>query len=833
MQNKLSPRQRGFSLLEVLIAVVIMSVGLLALASLQVTIMKSSAEAKTQSMAINLARERLENLIDFKAMEDTSCPGTADSYRCIDSGSDTSFVQGGVTFNRTWTVQRCLPASGTFTCSGSNVTSAYAGATARNEFKTVDVFVSWIDASGVTQTVSLKDSVSPFNPSDIALLQKKSTKVTPRFARERIYDPASEEGVIPIAVGGGTESAATNPKPELVTNQGVVETRFDVLTYSGLNNGAADAQSKVETAMVGCSCDFDQAPVDQDPSTNSARAKRPTYWNGFRYIVPDNATYVPKAGPALNVSQSDKCTICCRDHFDPGSLATGLPKFSPYISSHDHYNSNANGATPVTSGVYKEACRLIRVDGIFRTAADMRNDYFGLLATKDLANANDYADFSVPDPVATGEYQKFVVDYLNTRYTSGSPPNPANSLTGYNNPTGNSGALDPSTLEVKNTPPTRDLNKPATIVFQAGDHKWLHSRGLYIDYLEQEVLDSIAAAKLDTVNCAGANLSICILKLLPFTSINLTEISDWQTSDSNQLQVSTGNYSQAATPGDPVNGGVTQGGSPGNNVAASISTTEKKTNSGLLDLSFDAISPGDKSVYTDAQAFTVGGNVQNNPNDGQFYVYVTFPTGYPTQSPAVSYITGGQASRDCTSPTTSNGVMRRTCIFSNFTNTACLGSVGGLAIALGGSGGGSYNYQDTVAIPAGGIQCTNTNVPDQGSISIPSGYSKNRCYYLEVSTTTVARNTTRNENNTGVNVLSGSGTKSEVTKIDFSRIDADPVTNDTTFIDRIDVKLDQKSNSPVTMGATCTYTCSVNAQNGNINCSGNNKTFNVAPEACP
>jgi prepilin-type N-terminal cleavage/methylation domain-containing protein len=276
MKN-LPPRQRGFSLLEVLIAVVIMSVGLLALASLQVTIMKSSAESKTQSMAINLARERLENLIDFKAMEDTSCPGTADSYRCIDSGSDTSFAQGGVTFNRTWTVQRCLPVANVFSCSDSNITAAYAGSTARNEFKTVDVFVSWIDASGTTQSVSVKDAVSPFNPSDIALLQKKSVKVTPRFAKERIYDPASEEGVIPIAVGGGTESAATNPKPELVTNQGVVETRFDVLTYSGLSGGSADAQSKVETAMVGCSCDFGQAPADQDPTTNSTRANGPSY----------------------------------------------------------------------------------------------------------------------------------------------------------------------------------------------------------------------------------------------------------------------------------------------------------------------------------------------------------------------------------------------------------------------------------------------------------------------------------------------------------------------------------------------------------------------------
>ena len=183
--------------------------------------------------------------------------------------------------------------------------------------------------------------------------------------------------MIPIAIGNGSDTAATNPRPIIVSqgqNSTTVETRFDVYTYAALTQTSAIAQSRVETAVVGCTWTF---------GTGTQSAARPTYWNGYQYTIPTTSANVP-ASTAKNVTQSDQCTTCCRDHHDP-SVVTG-EKFDPRRTLHQHY-LNTDLSTAVTSGDYNEACRLIRVDGVFHVAAEPYNYHYGLLATPSIANS--------------------------------------------------------------------------------------------------------------------------------------------------------------------------------------------------------------------------------------------------------------------------------------------------------------------------------------------------------------------------------------------------------------------------------------------------------------
>lgn len=575
-------RAAGFSLIEVLIAVVVLSIGLLALASLQMNLIRSSGDAKSQTVALALAKETLEQRRTFTDMADY------EALTDVAEGAATTTTMGGTVFSIWQEVDRYAWHTADAEFKAHADTGALgSGYVRNNEFKTVRVHVGWTDATGAEQEVVLEDAISAIPPENSARVARKRIDASNRKPRVIISDPSLEDGVIPIAIGDGSETAATNPRPNLAgfAGESVRETNFDIYTYSALNDGTAQAQARVETAIVGCRC-------DKTTGDGNAIAFRPAFWNGTRYETPEEAPYPPPAGQAMDgnrpVEQSDLCDACCRDHHDDESGTLGA-LYSPRREEHTHFD----GLTLATEE-YDEACRLIRVDGFLRVAPDMYNEHFNLLKT-----ASEF-ELPPPDDTAAGLYQDFVIDFLDTQFTDRS--------SGYNT------SLTEDQANTLAAPLVVD-----NVTVEQYQDRWLHSRGLYVDYLESDAVNAINNAKS---NCAdGLTTSECVLRVLPFTSINLSEVADWAPSTEDLLDdqgevigefdiltVAKADFVEALTEGTPVRGKVQAKGG-GTTLAASM---VRHSNTGLIGDEDFFINDDEETPEKVFQEFTVEGPACGN-----------------------------------------------------------------------------------------------------------------------------------------------------------------------------------------------------------------------------
>jgi type IV pilus assembly protein PilV len=103
MQN--CPDEKGFTLIETLMAIAVISIGLLALAALQTSAISGNAKAKKHSMAVLLAEDQIET---YRNMPYDSIPSSPPT----ELGSTLS--PWGI-FTRTTTVHDGTPVSGSKT----------------------------------------------------------------------------------------------------------------------------------------------------------------------------------------------------------------------------------------------------------------------------------------------------------------------------------------------------------------------------------------------------------------------------------------------------------------------------------------------------------------------------------------------------------------------------------------------------------------------------------------------------------------------------------------------------------------------------------------------
>lgn len=518
-------KQSGFSLIEVLIAVVVLATGLLALTALQGALLRNSADAKARSQVAAYAQS---------LMEDARQGG----YNAIPVGPNVSLATA---LSPNYTLGDVARAMGVSTLSETSRVVEVANGT--STYKTIDLQLNWRDVAGAARSLRMSSVVSPLLLAQNNLNELEPPDATGGF-RPIVRRPSPvTEGMIPIAMGNGQDTAATNPKPELIGRDDdtlVSDTRFELLTFNagdGLRSDYARFDKRIETAMVGCTC---QTGLDGFPTGGNApeinvllsdRAFRPSYWDGDRYVTPE-AAGTPTRSPDLTVAQSELCDVCCRDHQDPDT-ASG-PRFNPWSSTHDHYLDIAG--TAVSTGTFREACRVIRVDGLWRVTPDPKVQDIALIPTQPYPSTsgsttapddNNAATSPLVSETGKTSYVNFAYDFINSFFYSKLTLTPADLATMQ----GNAG-----------------LNNPEYVPIKAGDKRWLHARAILTDFLETDARERIDDAILDCTGTGTQARAQCVLPHVPLATLNATELASWTGRETSETGiVHTGTLALATT----------------------------------------------------------------------------------------------------------------------------------------------------------------------------------------------------------------------------------------------------------------------------------------------
>jgi hypothetical protein len=425
----------------------------------------------------------------------------------------------------------------------------------------------------------------------------------------RTTSPATA-GVIPIALGTtDTDSATTNPVPELVgqqNNQTIVGTRFSVLNYTSAGSGSVIIQKRFDNEVVKCKCKYGAGGNNLPEIYRTAMW--PAVWTGEGYEVatPNGNPAAPgqslDSGPKSGVDQSALCQECCRDHHDTG--VSGQVRFDPERTGTQKYDVNNQGvltAAPNTNNSdYVDSCRLVRIDGFWRTSADLYERQYGLLETQPVANVA--AKSGLPTTAAVTNYTNYVKAFLRS-YNGTSATPTTDGQAAFN---GASPSFDVPTIVIASASNT--------------DYRYLHGRGLYVDYLEQKARQKLTDVLADTgpqgLCPQGSNAEDCVMPFLPFTTANLTEIAQWTAVDPAVITVNSGNL-LSLNPLQP-SGGRTIGKANG---TTTNQTQMRRSNSGVAVNStltnIKGVDPADNGdpnpndpdavLLTDSQSFQVGG----------------------------------------------------------------------------------------------------------------------------------------------------------------------------------------------------------------------------------
>lgn len=213
MNRAIFKAQRGFGLMEILVTVLILSVGVLGVIRFQSHLLSVSSDNKTEAEAIALAQERIEELRNYgNTYKKNITDPTATGYNDDDNFQTALVAEADEEISG---VNALFTREETIATDGTN--------------KNVTVTVSWTDANNLVQSVALDTQltwVSPRSAGDREVQSNTPTLVNPT-GRAHLGDGLVPDGVSPIENDDGTGYWDDGDNRKLTLNGRVVLTLED------------------------------------------------------------------------------------------------------------------------------------------------------------------------------------------------------------------------------------------------------------------------------------------------------------------------------------------------------------------------------------------------------------------------------------------------------------------------------------------------------------------------------------------------------------------------------------------------------------------------------
>lgn len=474
----------GFSLIEVMLAVLVLSVGILGVSKLQGQLIRSGAEANQRSVASNLIQQKSDDLRRFVNLT-TSNIDIPDVWANTLSPTSLAFVHiasneggliapgnhtvGNVNYDLQWQVKDYIYAG--------NDSIAIETPAALPSFKMVHIVVSWDSVSPINNVVSFDTIIDSYNLANTALGgQPASAGSGPDIS----YDPLAAPDVLPVTLGvDGLKKETSKPLPDVSKKGDSTLVKFDTVTYNPNN----DTQRREEFRTLACKCN------SAGSTPTESILKGLVTWDNIDKRIIDLAVETP---PTTNIvrtnvdngggeDQDDACTICCRD--------------------------GADGSDP-----HFKVCRLKRIDGVLRVFDPWKLVAFNMVPAS-------YFNDSHGHPDMTTTFQSENIAKYSTYVTT--TVRDILAATGSRNAFNNYSTVDLSFIN-----DTDDFTNDGLLIehllHYVGDPgRNIQVRGVYMDYPPDGIFTRIIG------QTTYYDSSTVPLDRVPFYEVNLTQLAGW------------------------------------------------------------------------------------------------------------------------------------------------------------------------------------------------------------------------------------------------------------------------------------------------------------------